>query len=270
MGKLKRILALAVLAISPVLQSAYAETPQEKGRAIAEETDRRDLGWGDSDVVMSMILRNAEGESSVRELRLRSLEVPERGIGDKSITVFDKPRDIEGTAFLSHTKILDPDDQWLYLPALKRVKRISSKNKSGPFVGSEFAYEDLVSQEVDRYDYTWLRDENCGEAAPTRECFVVERTPLYEHSGYTKQVSWVDKQDFQPRKTEFYDRKDALLKTLLQLDYKQYRGQYWRTHRMDMTNHQTGKSTTLTFEDYSFKVGLSEGDFEKNRLKRVR
>lgn len=269
MGKLKRILALTVLAISPVLQSAYAETPEDKGRAIAEETDRRDLGWGDTDVVMQMILRNAEGESSVRDLRLRSLEVPERSLGDKSITVFYKPRDIEGTAFLSHTRILDPDDQWLYLPALKRVKRISSKNKSGPFVGSEFAYEDLVSQEVDRYAYKWLRDEACGEAAPDRECFVVERTPLYEHSGYTKQISWVDKQDYQPRKLEFYDRKDALLKTLLLRDYRQYQGQYWRTHKMDMVNHQTGKSTTLTFEDYSFKVGLSEDDFEKNRLKRV-
>lgn len=270
MGTVQRILALTVLAISPVLQSAYAETPQDKGRAIAEETDRRDLGWGDSDVEMQMILRNAEGESSVRDLRLRSLEVPDRGLGDKSITVFYKPRDIEGTAFLSHTKILDPDDQWLYLPALKRVKRISSKNKSGPFVGSEFAYEDLVSQEVDRYSYRWLRDEACGEAAPDRECFVVERTPLYEHSGYTKQISWIDTVDYQPRKLEFYDRKDALLKTLQMLDYRQYQGQYWRTHRMDMVNHQTGKSTTLTFEAYSFQVGLSEGDFHKNRLKRVR
>ncbi|NIT13503.1 MAG: outer membrane lipoprotein-sorting protein, partial [Candidatus Dadabacteria bacterium] len=99
-------------------------------------------------------------------------------LGDKSITVFDEPRDIEGTALLSHTKILDPDDQWLYLPAVKRVKRISSKNKSGPFVGSEFAYEDLLSQEVDKYNYKWLKDEKCGDL----ECHVVERYPLYENS----------------------------------------------------------------------------------------
>ena len=96
-------------------------------------------------------------DESVRELRRQVFESTEEGRGDKSIIVFDSPRDIGGTALLSHTKILEPDDQWLYLPALGRVKRISSGNKSGPFVGSEFAYEDLVSQEVDKYNYRWLR-----------------------------------------------------------------------------------------------------------------
>ena len=208
-----------------------AETPEEKGRWIAEQTDQRDLGWGDSEVHLTMTLRN-----------------------------------IEGTAFLSHTKILDPDDQWLYLPALKRVKRISSQNKSGPFVGSEFAYEDLVSQEVERYTYKYLRDEPCGD----RTCFVSERFPVYEHSGYTKQVTWVDHTDFQPRKVEFYDRKGDLLKTLELVDYRQYLGKYWRALRLEMVNHQTGKSTTLAFSDYSFKVGLDDGDFRKSRLERLR
>ena len=126
-----------------------------------------------------MTLRNKHGETSSRDLSLRTLEVNKPGLGDRSLTVFHKPRDIEGTAFLSHTKILDPDDQWLFLPALKRVKRISSRNKSGPFVGSEFAYEDLVSQEVERYTYKWLRDEACGALT----CHVTERYPVYAHSG---------------------------------------------------------------------------------------
>src|SRR3546814_6855851 len=107
-----------------------------------------------------MVLANKEGETSTRELRIQTLEVPAREEGDKSLIIFDHPRDIEGTAFLSFTKILEPDDQWLYLPALKRVKRISSANKSGPFVGSEFAYKDMLSQEVDKYDYLWLRDRS--------------------------------------------------------------------------------------------------------------
>ncbi len=256
--------ALAILTVAPA--ASLAETPEEKGRAIAVESDKRDLGWGDSKVGLNMILKNREGQTSVRDLSIRSLEVPGSDAGDKSITLFSKPRDIDGTAFLSHTKILDPDDQWLFLPALKRVKRISSKNKSGPFVGSEFAYEDLVSTEVERYDYKWLRDEACGDL----ECFVIERTPRYEHSGYTRQIVWMDKGEYQPRKLEFYDRKESLLKTLMLTEYKQYLGQYWRAHKLEMENHQTGKSTTLTFTDYEFGLGLKDSDFRKNRLARLR
>ncbi len=245
---------------------ALAETPEEKGRAIAVEMDRRDLGWNDSVTKLTMVLSNAQGETSTRELRLESLEVSEKGSGDKSLTIFDRPRDVEGTAFLSHTKISEADDQWLYLPALKRVKRISSANKSGPFMGSEFAYEDLLSQEVEKYAYKWLRDEPCGE----NECFVFERYPLYENSGYTRQIVWTDKAEYRPMKIEFYDRKESLLKTLVYNDYNQYLNQYWRGLSLVMENHQTGKGTILTFEPYQFQVGLNEKDFTSNRLKRAR
>lgn len=245
---------------------ALAETPQEKGLAIAVEMDRRDLGWNDSATKLDMVLSNAQGETSSRELRLQSLEVSEKGVGDKSLTIFDRPRDVEGTAFLSHTKITDADDQWLYLPALKRVKRISSANKSGPFMGSEFAYEDLLSFEVEKYDYKWLRDEPCGAF----DCFVFERYPLYENSGYTRQVVWADKAEYRTIKIEFYDRKESLLKTLDYSNYEQYLGQYWRALTLEMNNRQTGKGTLLTFDPYQFRVGLSENDFTSNRLKRVR
>lgn len=266
MKQLTQGIPAGLLALALLIHPATAETPEEKGRKIAEETDKRDLGWGDSKVRLSMTLRNKHGETSTRDLSLRTLEISAPGLGDRSMTVFHKPRDIEGTAFLSHTKILDPDDQWLFLPALKRVKRISSRNKSGPFVGSEFAYEDLVSQEVERYTYKWLRDEACGELT----CHVTERYPVYGHSGYTKQVVWTDTTDYQPRKVEFYDRKGALLKTLNFLNYRKYLGKYWRSHKFDMVNQQSGKSTVLEFSDFTFDTGLSESDFRKNRLKRVR
>ena len=134
-----------------------AETPEEKGLAIIVEADKKDTGWGDATADMTMILKNKQGQESNRSIRIRMLEVLDDG--DKSLTIFDSPKDIKGTAFLSHTHSLTADDQWLFLPALKRVKRIASANKSGPFVGSEFAYEDLTSQEVEKYTYKWLRDE---------------------------------------------------------------------------------------------------------------
>ena len=260
--------SLAATALLSALapSAAQAQSPQAKGRSIAEEVDRRDLGWGDESNQLEMILTNRNGDTSTRVVRRQVLETAELGAGDRSVVVFDSPRDVSGTALLSHTRILEPDDQWLFLPALGRVKRISSANKSGPFVGSEFAFEDLVSQEVDKYDYRWIRDEECGGL----ECHVVERIPLYENSGYTRQVVWWDTSDFRFQRVDYYDRKDALLKTLTYDGYQQYEGQFWRPDRMTMENHQTGKTTVLNFSDYVFRAGLDESAFTPARLRRTR
>lgn len=259
--KLVKLLLILVIVYAT---NVYALTPEEKGLQIAMEADRRDTGFGDSKANLTMLLKNRHGEESIRHIRIKTLEV--EGDGDKSMSVFDRPRDVKGTAFLSFTHKTGNDDQWLYLPALKRVKRISSRNKSGSFMGSEFAYEDLTSQEVEKYTYKYIRDEACGE----RECFVIERYPVDELSGYTRQVAWVDKKEYRPFKIVFYDRKNALLKTLTYSGYRQYLGRYWRADKMYMENHQTGKTTLLTWKDYKFANGLTERDFNKNSLKRAR
>ena len=260
---MKMLLSIVLLAIV-LLPDAYAESPEDKGLAIAEEMDRRDRGWKDQRASLVMTLRNRQGQESRRELRISTLEVD--GDGDKSLTVFDTPRDVKGTAFLSFTHATKPDDQWLYLPALKRVKRISSRNKSGSFMGSEFAYEDLSSQEIDKYRYKWLRDETLDG----KKTMVVEYYPVYENSGYTRQVVWIDSEILRVLKTEFYDRKDALLKTLTMGDYRQYADRFWRAGVMRMQNRQTGKSTEIQWSDYRFGTGLSERDFDRTALKRVR
>ena len=235
------------------------------GFEIAARADRTDRGFGNSKVELEMVLRNAAGRESRRTLKITTLEVTDESVGDKSLVVFDNPNDIKGTALLSHANILDPDDQWLFLPALKRVKRISSANKSGPFVGSEFAFEDFTALELNKYDYNYLREEELEG----QQTDVVERTPRYENSGYTRQVSWVDQDVYQVRKVEFYDRRGDLLKTLVLNDYREYDG-VWRSQRMEMVNHQTGKSTDFIYGDYTFDVGLEDGDFVKGRLARLR
>lgn len=241
-----------------------ALTAEEQGLQIIQEVDRRDTGFGDSQSDMKMILRNRNGDESIRILTMKTLEVI--GEGDKSLSVFSNPRDIKGTAFLSFTHALEPDEQWLYLPALKRVKRISSSNKSGPYLGSEYAFEDLTSFEVKKYSYKYLKEEAHNEAP----CFVIEFFPQYQHSGYTRQVVWIDKERYIPLKTEYYDRKDSLLKTLEYKGYKQYLEQFWRADEMLMTNHQNGKSTVLLLENYKFDNGFTERNFDRNSLKRSR
>ncbi len=261
--------SLGVFALTLTLFSSatvFAQSAEEKGFEIAARSDRSDRGFSDSTVKLSMILRNAAGKESSRTLEIKTFEVQDESVGDKSLVVFDNPRDIKGTALLSHAKILDPDDQWLFLPALKRVKRISSTNKSGPFVGSEFAFEDFTATELNKYSYKWIGEEPCGEFT----CDIIERYPRYENSGYTKQVSWVDQSVYQVRKLDFYDRKDTLLKTLIFKDYREYEGGVWRSHTFSMKNHQTEKSTDLIYTDYKFKTGLTENDFVKGVLKRVR
>jgi hypothetical protein len=258
------ILSLVAGALLGVAGAACA-AEDNRGFEIAARSDRTDHGFGDSDVELQMVLRNAAGQESTRALRIATLEKPDETVGDKSLVVFDTPRDIEGTALLSHAKILDPDDQWLYLPALKRVKRISSSNKSGPFVGSEFAFEDFTAIELNKFDYTYVGEVPCGDLV----CDVLERTPRYENSGYTKQVSWIDQTDFQIRKVEFYDRRGDLLKVLELSDYRDYDG-IWRAHRLSMSNVQTNKQTDLIYGDYMFHVGLNENDFVKGRLSRLR
>ncbi len=237
---------------------------EQKGLEIMQEVDKRDLGWGDMSTDMQMILKNKNGDEHVRNLRLKTLEMLDDG--DKSLSIFDSPRDIKGTAFLSFTHALEADEQWLYLPALKRVKRISSSNKSGPFLGSEFAFEDLTSFELKKFKYNYLRDEVVDNV----DCFVIETFPQYEHSGYTRNIVWIDKERYIPLKTDYYDRKNALLKTQTFNDYQQYLGQYWRAAKTLMANHLTGKSTTLLWENYTFRNGLTERNFDKNTLKRSR
>lgn len=243
--------------------SAWAQSAEEKGLEIAVASDQRDSGWGSMRAQMEMILENRAGKTSTRKIESRQLEV--EGDGDKSLSLFKEPRDVFGTAMLTFTHGLNPDDQWLYLPALRRVKRISSKNQSGPFMGSEFAFEDLGSQEVEKYSYKYLRDEACGESL---ECFVSERYPEYENSGYSRQITWIDKDEYRPLKIEYYDRKNSLLKTLVFKGYKEYQG-YWRADQFRMENHQNGKKTILNWQEYDFGVDLNERDFNQNALKRL-
>ncbi|HYD47497.1 MAG TPA: outer membrane lipoprotein-sorting protein, partial [Terriglobales bacterium] len=254
------------VALLTAAASASAESAEEKGLRLSQEAHQRDAGYGSWSAELTMMLTNPQGESSERKLHMRGLENPAPNDGDKTLVVFDVPPDIKGTALLSHIHILEPDDQWLYLPALARVKRISSSNKSGPFVGSEFAYEDFTAQEVAKYKYKWLRDEACGELP----CWVIERYPQYAHSGYTRQIVWLDQAEYRPQRVEFYDRKDEPLKTLQLEGYRRYLDKHWRADRLTMRNQQNGKGTVLAWSNYRFGLNLTEEDFTETALRRSR
>lgn len=247
-----------------VLFSSQVQADAEKGLEIAQNARSADRGFDNFVAELTMILRNKQGQENTRSLRVKVLEV--KGDGNKSLFIFDNPRDVKGTALLIHGKINQSDDQWLFLPALKRVKRISSSNRSGSFVGSEFAYEDLGSLEVEKYTYKWLRDEQCGDL----NCTVTEYTPVETDSGYSRQVIWHDTTEFRVWKIEFFDRKNAHLKTLTNDGYKMYLDQFWRATRSNMVNHVTGKTTELQWDNFEFRTNLREQEFTQTGLRRAR
>ena len=249
--------ALAQGSVSPVADA------NGRGLAIAREADRRDQGWRSSVVDVRMTLTNAHGQTSERQMRNAMLEVV--GDGDRTLVVFDQPADVKGSAVLTYSHATGPDDQWLYLPAVKRVKRIASSNKAGPFMGSEFAFEDLSSQEVEKYHYGFVAEDTLDGSA----AFVVERAPADPKSGYSRQRVWYDRRHYRPLRIDYYDRKDALLKTLTYERYQAY-GAFWRARVQLMVNHQTGKRTRVEFGEFRLDATLAPAEFEVERLGGVR
>ncbi len=258
------ILALACLFLPGAHALAQEESPEDKGLRVALEASARNDGFQDFTAGMTMVLRDRHGRESVRQMRFKVLEVP--GDGDKSLFMFDEPRDVQGTALLTHAHINTQDDQWLYLPALKRVKRINAARRSGSFMGSEFSYEDMSSLEVQEYTYKYLRDEPCGDLT----CTVIEQVPLDEDSGYSRRVVWQDAVELRTWKMELYDRKGSHLKTLTFANYQQYLDRYWRAGEQTMVNHLTGASTVLEWTDFQFRTDLAESEFTQTALRRLR
>jgi outer membrane lipoprotein-sorting protein len=256
------LVATSLAPFSSPVRAAQADAG--RGLEIAREMKARDRGFGDSTATMKMRLIDASGGENLRELGVKTLEG--QGDGDKLLAIFEAPADVRGTVFLSHTHADRADDQWLYLPALKRVKRIAPANKSSPFMGSEFSYEDLASAEVQKYSYAYRGDESHeGEAR-----FLLERVPVDAESGYSRQLVWVDKERYVPLKIEYYDRRGEKLKTLALREYRHYLGRYWRAHEARMQNHQSGKRTILRWDDIRFRQGLSEQDFLSASMARAR
>ena len=261
MGRYRWLIASSVLLALP--DPTLAQSVQERGHAIAMEADRWAGGYGDMRARLTMVLRNRHGQERVREMRIWVLE----GVtdGDRTLLVFDRPRDLSGTALLTHSNAGESDDQWLYLPALKRVKRIAPSGQSGSFIGSEFAYEDIGSQEVEKYRFR-LDGERTLDGV---DCQVVERVPLDSSSGYSRQLVWIDREAYRVQKIEYYDREGRHLKTLRLVGFRRYLDEHWRPDEMQMVNHQTGKSTTIVWREYEFGTGLSERDFDRSALRRI-
>jgi outer membrane lipoprotein-sorting protein len=254
-----RLTLIATLLLLGSASIAIASSPEQRGLEIAQKADAAQNGYAGESSSMEMVLVNAHGEKTTRKMRSEQIEVS--GDGDRSRIEFEWPADVKGTRMLTWTHKQGSDDQWLFLPAINRVKRISSNNKSGSFMGSEFAYEDLGSQELEKDRHKYLGDEVLNG----RKTWKLERIPTEKESGYSRLVTWVDQAYMQPLKVEYFDRTGELLKTATFDGYTKH-GKWHRPASIVMVNHQTKKESHLSWRDRKLGADVREKDFDSDQL----
>ncbi len=240
-------------------QSGSAE---QQGLAIAQELALRNAGYKDFAGKVDMVLRDRGGSEAKRSFSVKILEKPEADAGDWSLVVFDAPADVKGTAVLSHPKRGADDDQWLYLPSARRVKRIAAANRTGSFAGSEFSFEDLAASDASKFEWKLLGQSACGAL----RCFDVQATAKEAASGYARRILHIDVTELRVQAVEYFDRKNSLLKTLTYGDFTKLGNRYWRARSWSMQNAQTGKSTVIKFATMALGNGLTSGDFSPSKL----
>lgn len=255
--------AFLILAITGLANAGQAETAAEKGYRIVDASLERTSSYKDLTVTGEMILKSAGGGTSNR--KFKASWVSSGRTSSRSLLIFEWPGDIRNTALLTHAYAGKKDDQWLYLPAVSRTRRISGTGRSGSFVGSEFSFEDMVDQEIDKFTYIWIKDEPCSAGT----CHVIDRFPT-SASGYSKQRVWFDTKNLKIQKSQYFNRSGRHLKTLTVSGYKLYEGKFWRAGRMNMVNHLTGASTQLNWSNYTFDQGLNPAKFNVNSLSKLR
>ena len=259
----RRVAAALVVLASLFFRPAMMTGPlaaDDRGLSIMEEQRRVNSGYRDEMVLFTMTLLNAKGDRSERTLEMRTLEGPEGG--DKTLLIFKDPPDVRGTTLLSHENRTGDDDQWLYLPALRRARRIASSNRSSSFVGSELAYEDLVPNEVTKHQYKYLREE-VVDGVPV---WMIESTPRFKDSGYSRRELFVRKDNYQMARANFYDPKGQLLKVARWAGWWKVTAKRWRARSLRVENVQTGKSTILEVIDVKIGNGYPPGDFSVRAL----
>lgn len=248
-----RILTLLFVSASLFADEAYD---------IAAKTEKTQRNFGDETVESTMQLIAANGSVVVR--RTKNFTFERTGSRDYQLIQFLEPADVRGTSLLTHQDPKGDDSQWLYLPELRRVKRISSTGKTGSFMGSEFTYEDIGGNTLDKFKYTKLADEQYKGKA----CFVLEKTPNYANSGYTKIKMWISKDNNLVLRQDFFDRKNSLLKVMTFDGHQKY-GATWRSGKIAVENLQTKKKSVIDFTNRKMGSGLSADLFTERNLQRL-
>jgi len=229
-----------------------------KGLEISKKIEKQNNGFIGEESTMTMLLINAQGDKITRKLVSKAIEMENEG--DKSLITFKVPKDVAGTKMLTWSYKKNDDDQWLFLPSLKKVKRIHSNNKTSSFMGSEFSYEDLGSQELEKYTYKFISEDDSN--------WVIERKPINK-SGYSKQVSTISKKYMNAIKVDYFNKRNELMKTAIFENFKEFpvnNKKIFRANKIHMKNLLTKKESILTWSNRKLGVKHKDNLFKKEGL----
>lgn len=253
-----RVWAVAMVSLLASLAPAAA---QEK----PEEVARRSLeafyyAGDDMRARVSMTLINPQGKRREREMTMLRKDLGPGG-DQRYLVFFHSPADVRGMTFMVWKQPARQDDRWIFLPAIKLVRRIAADDARSSFVGSDFTYEDVSGREVGDERHQLLRTEELGG----RPCFVLESRPTGS-ADYARRVSWIDQERWLPLKEEYFDARDEKVREFA-ADEVQQVGGHWAVTRRTMRNLQTGHRTEVIFSDLAFDVGLGEDLFTERYLR---
>jgi outer membrane lipoprotein-sorting protein len=216
----------------------------------------------DQTASLTMTLINSRGDQRTREIKQFLKNYSDM---EKKIMFFTAPADVYNTSFMnwSYTAENKDDDQWIYLPALRRIKRISSDSKSDYFMGSDFTYDDLGDRTPDKDVHTLLREEELDGVM----CYVVESIPKEEDYMYSKTITWISKDNWVGKQKEFYDQDNELLKILTVKEVRNIDGFDIITHSQ-MHNVQSDHKTQMMLKDVRLNTGIQDNIFSERYMKR--
>lgn len=258
-----RILITICLAALLVLTAGIPASAQEPGgREIMVLVDERPDG-DDRRSVLTMTLINKRGSQRMRQVESFSKDY---GRDRKSVMVFREPADVRGTAYLSweYDELDREDDKWLYMPALKKVRRISGSSRNEYFMGTDFTYDDMGRRNVDKDVHELLGEEQ----AMGHDCWIVEAVPVDPRDLYTRRVLWVSKAAHMVVQAEYYD-KDGLVKIYRALDLRPHEG-FWTLFHSEMDNVSREHKTVMTMESVRYDTGLEDDLFQVSTIQRGR
>jgi len=260
----KKVIIGAALALVMIVSSFTSTNNENKGYEILKQVHENLTGYNSYSVDMTMKLIKNANKSFERKVRTFSQE--RDGNGDLQISIFMNPSDVKGTKLLSHANYDDTDDQWIFFPALKKVKRIANENKSGPFLGSEIAYEDLGNAWLYKFNYEYLGEKQYkGE-----NYYLVKSIPKSRYSGYSYVLAYVDKDKMLVDYHEYYDRRGELLKEE-KTAYKYYeQAKCWLPDYVETSNVRNGRKTVLKWTNYQFNKNITKEYFQVNQFQWVK
>ena len=214
---------------------------------------------GAAEVTMKIV--NSKGKERIREFTMLRLDIEEGG-KQNYYTYFKKPSDVSRLTFMVHKIPFSSDNRWLYVPSVDLVKRISADDKNSSFVGSDFTYEDVSGRHWSEDNHKMIGEEKLND----RDVYVIESIPKEEYKGFSRKVSFIDKENYLPLKEEYYNKKDVLERVFTAEKVELVDGIQTATMRK-MANIKKDQYTTVEFSSIDYNVGMNEEVFTERFLK---